>query len=246
MNPRIQRLELRFASSWPKARYLVAALVLEGSLVAMSFLISGAGSPSAHALSQGLQIESTRQKAVEAMQEVEEVQDPVPVEDLVRETPDLDLTRFHILDSPPLETERDAPLELKDFVPPELPPELWLRPILAPPEEELESLAKPPVTPKKETPSEASTAQVRLEPLEGQSPKPLYPARAVRLGLEGSVLFRIHVDHEGKVSKLEIEELACPQILLRAAKKALLQWRFQGGPGVYEKRIVFSLVDRKP
>jgi len=229
---KILDLRRRFASHGPKARYWAAALVLEGSLVAMSFLVQGHGGVKTLPLSQGLQIETAPSESIEALEdeppeeEVLEPRDPPSEEEAL----DLQLTRFHILESDPPPAPR--PLLALDPLPIDAQTldETWLRPIVA----------KKQATPAAKAPSQA---QVRLEPLEGQSPKPRYPAKAVSLGLEGSLLFRMHIDAEGRVVKLEVVEEDCPLILKRSAEKALRQWRFQNGLCVFEKRIVFRLVD---
>ena len=230
----VQRSRRRFALEGPKARYVLAATVLESTLVAMSLWLPGSGRLDAYDLSQGLQIESRRQKPVEALE-----QEPPEPEQVARQERNLDrdrvrLTRFHIVESEPLSP---APAETEVAptpVDPEYPEALWLRRI---------SQRKVEPTPEEVEPSPASIAKVRLEPLQGKCPKPRYPVRAVRLGMEGSVRFRIHVDARGKVSRLEVLEQDCPRILLMAARTALLQWQFQGGPGTYEKRVVFALED---
>lgn len=231
MEAKILDLRRRFASHGPKARYWAAALVLEGSLVAMSFLVQGHGGMKALPLSQGLQIETSPSESVEALEdEAPEEEALKPSENPSEESADLQLTRFHILENDPPPAQN--PLSALDPLPVEAQTldETWLRPIVA----------KRQATPAAKAPSQA---QVRLEPLEGQSPKPRYPAKAVSLGLEGSLLFRMHIDAEGRVVKLEVVEEDCPLILKRSAEKALRQWRFQNGPGVFEKRIVFRLVD---
>ena len=235
MNPRIQRLRRRFAPEAPKARYFAVALLLESSLLAMTLWIPGPGRLHADDLSQGLQVEAAWHEAVELVEEEQTEPEHALEEDPVEITHQVELPRFRIMDAEPLPTDLPRPTPEAVPVEQEIPEEAWLVRIKDKPVEE-------PVA--KEIPSPASKAQVRLLPLEGRCPKPQYPARAVRVGLEGTILFRIHVDAAGAVARLEILEQDCPRILLRAAEKALHQWRFQGGPGVYDKRIVFSLEDR--
>lgn len=234
MNPRIQSLRARFSPEKPKLRYLSAALVLEGSLVAMSIWLPGSGRSWETSFSQTVQIETAEQVAVEQLADpVLEPEHEVVVDEALEEE-SVTLTRFMIVDSDPLPL--DLPEATKDPAPvdPELLPESWLR-----------RIAKKKERATEPTPSSASVAQVRLEPLEGQSPKPQYPAAAVRLGLEGTIHYRIHVGDQGQVLRLEIVEQDCAEILRRAAHKALMQWRFLGGPGVFDKHVDFSLIDRE-
>jgi TonB family protein len=238
VNPRIDRLHRRFASQGPKARYLASALILEGSLVAMSLLIVGSGSTRARPLSQSMQIETAERKSIEPIQEEMAEPNTSPPEEVLEDETELVLTRFFILDREPLDLPRPKPEPA--LVEPQAPSETWLhrihkRPLKKPPDAQV-------LTDK--IPSQASKAQIRLEPLEGQSPKPQYPPSAIALGLEGSVRVRIHFDAQGKVTRLDILQQDCPEILLRSAKKALLQWRFPKGPGTYEKHIVFRLRGR--
>jgi protein TonB len=60
-----------------------------------------------------------------------------------------------------------------------------------------------------------------------RSCEPRYPSRCIHLGIEGSVLCRMHVDTSGKVLEVEIVESSGHAELDREAQRALAQWRFE-------------------
>lgn len=232
MNPRIEKVRQRFSVRGPRPRYLAAALILEGSLLAISLWIPGRRDLRAGELSQGLQIATAWREAVEPLEEEPAESAAMPHHEESEVKPMIELTRFRIVETEPLPEQDSPPVPEPLPVEPQIRERDWLQRILERPHREAV------------TASPASTPQVRLLPLEGSCPKPEYPPRAVRLGLEGSIRFKIHVDAAGCVSRLEVLEQDCPRILLQAAETALLRWRFQGGPGAYEKLVVFSLIDR--
>ncbi len=59
--------------------------------------------------------------------------------------------------------------------------------------------------------------------------KPLYPFRAKRLGIEGSVSVKFLVDAAGRVSRVTILESNPPGIFDESVLKALPSWRFAPG-----------------
>lgn len=58
------------------------------------------------------------------------------------------------------------------------------------------------------------------------APKPAYPDACRRRGIEGSVLCRMHVDREGRVTDVDVVEASGDERLDRAAVRALERWRF--------------------
>jgi len=59
--------------------------------------------------------------------------------------------------------------------------------------------------------------------------KPLYPFRAKRLGIEGSVKVKFLVDSAGRVSHVNILESNPPGVFDESVLKALPSWRFSPG-----------------
>jgi len=58
------------------------------------------------------------------------------------------------------------------------------------------------------------------------NPKPAYPAFAKRMRMEGTVLLKVLVSHEGTVLSLEVARSSRYEILDKAAVEAVRQWRF--------------------
>jgi len=77
--------------------------------------------------------------------------------------------------------------------------------------------------------SQASTAS-SMPPRFGaaylNNPKPAYPAFAKRMRMEGTVLLKVLVSHEGTVLSLEVARSSGYEILDKAAAEAVRQWRF--------------------
>jgi len=77
---------------------------------------------------------------------------------------------------------------------------------------------------------------------------PAYPQRARRLGLEGTIVLRIHVDRNGMPKKIEVHRSSGHASLDRAAAESAREWRFRpalkNGVRVeqwYERTIRFGL-----
>ena len=60
----------------------------------------------------------------------------------------------------------------------------------------------------------------------GGNPRPAYPPRAVRGGIEGRVLLTVEVLPSGEVADVGVEETSGHPILDRAALEAVRRWRF--------------------
>ena len=63
-------------------------------------------------------------------------------------------------------------------------------------------------------------------PLPGNAP-PQYPLRALRSGIEGTVLVRVEIDAQGKPTQVDLEHRSGNRDLDRAALSAVRGWRFQ-------------------
>jgi TonB family protein len=70
------------------------------------------------------------------------------------------------------------------------------------------------------------------------APQPRYPSAAVRANEEGTVLCRLHVSATGDVVEVEIVASSGHERLDRAAREALLRWRFE--PSLENGRPVSS------
>ena len=115
-----------------------------------------------------------------------------------------------------------------------------------------ETAAAPPPQDPAPPPAEAasdgeggSTAPALLE-----APSPLYPRNARRFGWEGTVVCRMEVAADGRVSAVVIERTSGHDALDDAARDALLRWRFRpaledGLPVAtsVRHRVVFRLED---
>ncbi len=78
---------------------------------------------------------------------------------------------------------------------------------------------------------------------EGRQPAPVYPARATRLGQEGTVLVRLSVDTDGRVTRADVSEPCTWPLLNEAAVQTVRErWNFPRGPQrLYEVAIRFRL-----
>lgn len=98
------------------------------------------------------------------------------------------------------------------------------------------------------TPSPGPTTGAR--PIPGSCPAPDYPARARRLGIEGSVEVRASVDVRGGVASAEVASSSGDASLDAAAVEAAGRWRFEPAlrdgvpvPDEYRVRFLFRLDD---
>ena len=64
-------------------------------------------------------------------------------------------------------------------------------------------------------------------PLPGQTPPPDYPRRALRRGIEGTVLVRVDVGPDGVPTSVGISQSSRSRELDRAAIEAVERWRFR-------------------
>ncbi|HEU4813184.1 MAG TPA: energy transducer TonB [Xanthomonadaceae bacterium] len=65
------------------------------------------------------------------------------------------------------------------------------------------------------------------EPIPGQTPPPNYPRRALRRGIEGTVLVRVDVGPDGVPTSVGISQSSRSRELDRAAIEAVERWRFR-------------------
>jgi protein TonB len=78
------------------------------------------------------------------------------------------------------------------------------------------------------------------EPIPAQSPPPDYPRRALRRGIEGTVLVRAEVGPDGVPVSVSIVQGSRSRDLDRAAVDAVRRWRFR--PGQVDGRPVVGSV----
>jgi len=59
-----------------------------------------------------------------------------------------------------------------------------------------------------------------------KNPKPAYPTQARKRGMEGRVILRVQVRFDGAVKSVELQQSSGYALLDRAARVAVLRWRF--------------------
>jgi TonB family protein len=90
-----------------------------------------------------------------------------------------------------------------------------------------------------------STAASAPRSPDGQ-PVPAYPRLLARAGVEGEVSLRVAVDSLGKPIPAELRVLRSSHDLFsRAARAAVLEWRFEPGAGPADVRITFALANER-
>lgn len=88
----------------------------------------------------------------------------------------------------------------------------------------------------------ADTAGADTEPVSFKKVKPVYPARALALGIEGKVKVQYDIDDQGRVKNIRLLESDPPHIFERSVKTAMKKWKFQAYP--FKNRvtvIIFKL-----
>ncbi|RLA96238.1 MAG: hypothetical protein DRG69_01440 [Deltaproteobacteria bacterium] len=88
------------------------------------------------------------------------------------------------------------------------------------------SLSPPPPAPSEVT---FEAEEVDEVPVPVEQPKPIYPLRARRAGVEGFVKVRFLVDRRGRVGEVEVLEASPEGYFERAAQDAVRRWRFVPG-----------------
>jgi TonB family protein len=74
-------------------------------------------------------------------------------------------------------------------------------------------------------------------------PTPAYPVALARAGAEGEVWLRVAVDSLGRPIPAELRVLrSSHDLFARAARAAVLAWRFEPGGGSAEVRIAFEFI----
>jgi protein TonB len=89
--------------------------------------------------------------------------------------------------------------------------------------------AEPPAVPPAPTftaPAPASITAARFDAAYLNNPKPVYPNASRRLGEEGKVVLRVHVDPDGRPGEIEIRSSSGFARLDAAAYEAVSRWRF--------------------
>lgn len=188
--------------------------------------------------------------------------EPEPLPELARE-PHVEPTLVRPVPVPPALPEEPLPepsaLARVEFLPRAhesvLPDELRRAPVAAP-----EKVARQDVAPSAAEPapppadvlaperdrSGAEEGVVTLPvPRPEACPEPVYPARARRRRLEGSVLCRIEVAADGEVVSVAVDRSSGHDILDRAAREALGAWRFEPGSrdGRPSAMVVWKRID---
>jgi len=112
-----------------------------------------------------------------------------------------------------------------------------------------EAKAPPEPEPEPERPAEPiKVREPERMPVPVYAPRPQYPLTALRRGVEGHVVLRIHVGIDGKVVAVEGTGYEGHESFVRAAEDAVKRWRFrpamrEGRPVAYwcAQKISFSL-----
>jgi len=145
---------------------------------------------------------------------------------------------------PPVMPKSIRPLPL-----PEINPQIKLSPVKLNPEIENNFT----LTPLPESPAAVTAPVVAVErdfyrvgevdhePVNQVRMQPVYPFRARRRGIEGSVKIRFFVTREGRVSGLEIVKAEPAGVFENAVRQTVSKWRFQ--PGVVAGNKVKTLVE---
>lgn len=163
---------------------------------------------------------------------------------------------------PPIETKVLEEEKVADVEPPPPPPKMEQVPPYVPPPD-FQVAAEPTAAPrptittttKKEVAPPPQVASVVVQPsINKRRPpsKPAYPASERREGHEGSVILRMYVNEEGRVTQAEVEKSSgYPALDDAAVKEVLRSWRLQPGTKDgkpvamwYSISIKFSLSDR--
>lgn len=94
----------------------------------------------------------------------------------------------------------------------------------------------------KTTPRATALRDRTAQPL-ASNPTPAYPPRALRAGVEGSVIARVQVDAKGRVSDAQIVQRSGDRDreLDRAVLETVRDWRFE--PAIRDGRAVTSVVN---
>ncbi|MGD0388050.1 MAG: TonB family protein [Tepidisphaeraceae bacterium] len=92
-------------------------------------------------------------------------------------------------------------------------------------------------------PTEKSAIRLTYGEGEGEQPAPDYPPEAVRAGQEGTVVVRMTVGEDGRVTQAEaISPCPWPVLNSAAVRSVRTTWRFRKGPvRIYEVSIQFQL-----
>ncbi len=182
--------------------------------------------------------------AQEALPEIEEV----PEEELEpEELPPPEPILSEVPDEPVLESKQENfdTEEIEDLPPdPDLPrnPKLWLSRVLPKKQPDQKLVEAEKAEAQKPQPPVQDLAAP--QPVLGKNPPPNYPRRAVRLGIEGTVLVVVEVAKDGSVRSATLKHSSGSRILDQAALASVKTWIFDHGPGTAEVPFVFSLKDR--
>ena len=237
MTRQVRQPALGYARSLMTSTAFHGAVIGVGALFGLRAAVITAATPSPEPRTYSFVAELDPLELVEEFEEPQEIE--IPDEPLVE--PEL----------VPVEYELD-PVVYSEVVIHELPDDIPameaftvvnLTPVVEP-EPPVETPPEPPPT----APEPKILVVERMPPhlLEGIDPD--YPRMSARLGESGSVLCILHVDAEGEVSRVEVEESSGFTRLDEAAIERLETWRFRpatlGGEaviGTYRHRVRFEL-----
>ncbi|MEZ5988469.1 MAG: TonB family protein [Planctomycetota bacterium] len=220
---------LRLGSTMPGPWALGMALLLEAGLFG-ALLAWSIGQPLlAEARVRTARLESTFAEGHEAALDEAPVAEPAAPRATEIPEPVLELVPVPLPELEPVPSP--DPIAEVDEADPE--DEAWLEPLRPKPEPEpvVEAEASKP----------AATTRAKVEPIDGSCPDPEYPARALRLGQEGTMRLRLFVGADGTVSDIRVLEQRCSVQLLQAALTTLVTWRFRNGPGHFDQEVRFEL-----
>jgi len=161
----------------------------------------------------------------------------------------------------PLDPKPDEPLaeDLEDSVEPLPIPSEAAEPLLpieldAPPILHLRISRSPPAAAPPEAAAPQSPPQVvapdDAAAIADYAPEPVYPRKAVRLGLSGTVVLLALVKANGVVEACEVESSSGHESLDQSAREALRRWRFRprvvdGQPRPFTARVPFQFIPRE-
>ena len=214
----------------PSPKSWFASLCLHGTLVAVAF-----GVP--YAVLRGAKRERPATLVALAPPEAEPVtfEAAEPERDVVTDTEPEALPEVVPAKLPPEPLPPDPELEsveLDPFALTKLPLETLVRPPRQKPDPELEKVEETLPEPQPIVPAEPVGADVPdTAPvvIPARSPDPEYPARALKRRLSGSVLCRITVAADGRVTRVAVEKSSGHALLDDAALAGIRDWRFRPG-----------------
>lgn len=133
--------------------------------------------------------------------------------------------------APPQEVVKPKPRPVEAQPRPRRQPEPLPQPMLAAPAESPAPAAEVPVAPimreaPPAPPAPVTVSQPRFDADYLTNPAPAYPPLSRRMGEEGKVVLRVHVEPNGLPSQVEVKTSSGSPRLDQAAQDAVRRWRF--------------------